>query len=438
MKLTIPRIADLKCEPGKRDRLVFDDEQKGLAVRVTATGSKSYLAQYTIGGQRRRVPLGSVDAVALADARKAAEAIMGKVAMGADEAKARKAAAAKAKADAEAERLTLAVLVDTWDTMHLAHKRKSYAVEAVRAMKTAFPRQWDKPAEALTRTTVVRVLDDLAKAGTVAMANRTAAYGRACFQWAMKRGTIATNPFAALPAMGDVPTRDRVLTDDELAEIWRAAEKAGKPFGRVVQFLALTGQRRDEVAGMEWSEVAADLSTWTIPATRAKNGAAHIVPLSPPAKDLLKAMPRISPLVFPGEAAFRPVEKEGDAPKSFSGWSKSKARLDALITEARRKAAADAGDDPKKVADMPGWRLHDLRRTMATGLQRLGIRLEVTEAVLNHVSGTRSGIVGVYQRHDWADEKRAALDAWGKHVQAAIEGRATAGNVLPMKKKRGA
>jgi integrase len=172
-----------------------------------------------------------------------------------------------------------------------------------------------------------------------------------------------------------------------------------------VRTLILTGQRREEVAGMARSEVASDLSSWTIPASRAKTGAAHVVPLSAQAQAVLRAAPRLaeSDLVFPGQRG------------AFSGFSKAKAALD-------------------KVSGVKDWRLHDLRRTMATGLQRLGVRLEVTEAVLNHVAGSRAGIVGVYQRHTWADEKRAALNAWGERVAAIVEGRKAVDNVTSMRR----
>jgi integrase len=232
------------------------------------------------------------------------------------------------------------------------------------------------------------------------MAARTAAYGNAAYGWAVKRGAIEGNPFLNLPV---APTlkRERVLTDDEIAGIWRATDGAG-PFNGIVRLLLLTGQRREEVAGMTWAELSDDLSTWTIPASRAKNGATHIVPLSAPAQDLLRGVPRSGELVFPGLRG------------TFNGFSPAKATLDTK-------------------SGVTNWRLHDLRRTMATGLQRLGVRLEVTEQVLNHVSGSRAGIVGVYQRHDFASEKRAALDAWGAHVLAVVEGRAAMGNVVTLR-----
>jgi integrase len=394
MKLTQRDIEKLACLAGSRDRLVFDDVQKGLAVRITATGSKSYLAQYTIGGRRRRVPLGSSAAISLSMARAAAAQIMGSAAMGTDTVAEREARTAADHAAAEGARLTLAVLVAAWSELHLARRRVRYAHEAVRALRHAFSRQWDLPAKDLERDTVVRVLDGMSKNGRVSIASRTAAYGRACFSWALKRGTVGVNPFASLPAIGERPKRDRVLADEELARVWRATAEMTMPFGLIVRLLILTGQRVSEVGGMRWDELSTDLATWTIPAERTKNGMAHVVPLARAVRELLIRLPRSGALAMPGR-------KQSSA---FNGWSKARASLTAI-------------------SGVANWTLHDLRRTMATGLQRLGIRLEVTEAVLNHISGSRAGIVGIYQRHDWATEKRAALDAWADRVMAIVDDR---------------
>jgi integrase len=387
MKLTLNRIDGLKCPPGKRDMLVFDGEQRGLGVRVTASGGKTYLAQYNWHGQKRRIPLGSCRAIPLAKARKAVAVIMGDVAKGIDPATERK----KAKAH---ETLTLKALLADWQALHLSGKRPRYAAEAVRALTHAFQRHLDIPAAGLSWAAVVKTLDAMPRA----MASRTAAYGKAAYGWAIKRGTLSINPFINLPVAA-AAKRERVLTDDELAAIWRATDDP-VPFNGIVRMLVLTGQRRQEVSGVTWAELADD--AWTIPASRAKNGATHLVPLAAQAQDLLRVLPRFGELVFPGLRG------------SFNGWGKAKAALD-------------------KRSGVTNWRLHDLRRTAATGLQRLGVRLEVTEQILNHVSGSRAGIVGVYQRHDFAVEKRAALEAWGEHVMAIVNGRTAGGNVVALR-----
>jgi integrase len=395
MKLTQRRIDDLECPAGKKDALVFDDEQRGLGVRVTASGGKSYLAQYAMAGVKRRVPLGSCSAISLAAAREAVQAILGDVAKGRDPATERKAAARAAKERADAESLTLGALIDKWLNRHLVEKRPAYAIEATRALRFAFKKHLATPATTLTPKAAKAILNALADDGKRAAARLAGAYGRACYGWAVSKDLLAENPFAGIK-LEVVASRDIVLTDDDIRAVWEAAAGPGS-FNAIIRMLILTGQRRTEVAGMTWDEIAPDLSAWTIPENRAKNGRAHIVPLSPQAQAIIKAA-HGREFVFQGRAG------------AFSGFSSSKIALD-------------------ENSGVKGWRLHDLRRTMATGLQRLGVRLEVTEATLNHVSGSRAGIVGIYQRHEWAEEKRAALNAWGAHVEAIVEGRESAGNV---------
>jgi integrase len=446
MKLTERKIETLAVEGSGRDRLVFDDTQRGLAVRVTAHGGRNYLCQYSLHGQKWRVPLGSCAAFSLADARDAAAAIMGAVAQGRNPAAERKNAAAAERRKRARDRLTLRVLIDDWRQLHLVDKRPRYAAEAVRALHHAFADHLDSAAEDLDRAAVVRALDALArrhkrkdgsatgKPKGAAMIGRTAAYGRAAFAWAIKRGAVSTNPFGELPVAKSIAKRERALSDNEIAEIWCVAGKAASPYGTIIRLLILTGQRRGEVAGMSWGELSDDLATWTIPRERTKNGVVHMVPLSAPVRDLLWALlpddaneaKRILTDRRASAALALPGKDDG---KPFAGWSKSKRALDQAIMVARTKAAAKAG---ATVASLVPWSIHDLRRTVATGLQRLGVRLEVTEAVLNHISGSRGGIAGVYQRHDWAAEKRAALDSWAEHVLAVAEQRAPAGNVVPL------
>jgi integrase len=419
MKLTERKIEALTVEPGRKDRLVFDEPQRGLAVRVTTSGGRTYLCQYTLRGQKWRVPLGSCSALSLSKAREAAAAIMGDVAKGRNPAAERKEAAAAEWAKRVRGRLTLSVLIQDWARLHLAHRRPRYAAEAVRALRHGFAKHLDRPAEDLDRATVVHALDSLGRphkdkrAGTksprrgTAAAGRTAAYGRACFAWAMKRGTVRHNPFAQLPLPTTITKRDRVLSDEEAAAIWRAASDAARPYGAIVRLLMLTGQRRDEVAGMTWAEISEDLMTWTMPGTRTKNSVPHLVPLSQPARELLHSLRSDRESVqrtLQDRRAKLALVLPGERGTPFSGWSKAKSALDIA-------------------SGVSGWWLHDLRQTLATGLQRLGVRLEVTEAVLNHLSGSRAGVVGIYQRHDWAEEKRSALDAWSAHLLAVADGR---------------
>jgi integrase len=400
MKLTQRRIEGLICPAGKKDKLAFDDDQKGLAVRVTASGGKTYLAHYSHAGKKRRVPLGTVDAISLAQARIAARAIMGDVAKGRDPATERKEKALAAKRKKAHDALTVGKLVGDWEALHLVNKRPRYAFEATRAIRSVFKDYLDWPAAGLTRDRIVDTLDQLTREGSPIMASRAGVYLGSAYQWAIDRGKLHINPCARLPRAA--PTeRDRVLTDPELRAVWAATESAGA-FNAIVRMLILTGQRREEVAAMTWGELSADFSTWKIPGSRTKNGLTHIVPLSWQAQATLEGQPRLNdnPHVFPGPAA-----------GAFKSFSSAKTALD-------------------RACGVEGWVLHDLRRTVATNLQKLGARLEVTEACLNHVSGSRAGIVGVYQRHHWADEKRAALTAWGARVGAMVDGGEAGGNVV--------
>jgi len=184
-----------------------------------------------------------------------------------------------------------------------------------------------------------------------------------------------------------------ILTDDELRALWAAADALEHPYRGFVQLLILTGQRRTEVAGLRWSEIDLGGAVWTLPASRAKNKVEHAIPLSGPAIAILRSVPRIAYSEFIFTISGRtPVR----------GYGIIKHRLDRLMP------------------DIPPWVLHDIRRTVASGMAGLGINLPVIEKLLNHVSGSFGGIVGIYQRHDFAEPKRAAMDAWARHVEALV------------------
>ncbi|WP_245444501.1 site-specific integrase [Microvirga sp. KLBC 81] len=218
------------------------------------------------------------------------------------------------------------------------------------------------------------------------MANRVLAAIRKFFNWCIGRGILETSPCAGVTAPAREQARHRVLDDDELAEVLQAAREIGFPFGSIVEMLALTGQRRDEVGRMAWAHVDLDKGLWIVPGEHAKNGKPHTVHLSPPALALLNQTPRTGDLVF-----------SGDGTTLFQGYSKAKARLDRL---------SGVGD----------WTLHDLRRTVVSGIARLGVAPHVADKILNHQSGTISGVAAVYQRHEFMAERREAMRLWGVHV----------------------
>jgi integrase len=204
---------------------------------------------------------------------------------------------------------------------------------------------------------------------------------------------------------------------------WRAFEAVGWPFGAIGKLLLLTGARRDELASGRWNEIDLQAKTWTVAKERSKNGVAHEILLSGAAVDIIKGLPRV------GDKKHGYVfTTTGETP--VSGFSKAKGAIHSAVFEALKVEAYERGESPERVAAPAHWTFHDLRRTAATRLQKLGVKLEVTEAVLNHVSGSRAGIVGVYQRYDYTPEKRAALDAWSRHLNAIV--RTTAANVVEL------
>jgi integrase len=238
---------------------------------------------------------------------------------------------------------------------------------------------------------------------------------RKLFNWALQRGIVATSLVAGIRAPLAERSRDRILSDDEIRRFWQACLKVGYPFGHVAWLLLLTGQRRREVAGMSWGELDLDNRTWLIPGARTKNGEPHSVPLSDAAIETINSLPRIK-----SERGFL-FTTTGDT--HVSGYSRAKAAIDKAMLAIARET------DPE-LDEIPRWTLHDLRRTAASGMARLGIALPVIEKALNHSSGSFAGIVAVYQRHHFSDEKRIALEAWGRFVlslQRPTE------NVVPMR-----
>jgi integrase len=264
----------------------------------------------------------------------------------------------------------------------------------------------DRPIGAINGHDIHRLVDDVRKRGIPGLARRgnvsesRARHAFAClskmFSWLVQQRRIETNPCSNVHRPDASEKRERVLSDGEIAKLWTATEKLGAPFGPVIRLLLLTGCRLNEIAGLRWEEVAEDGAAITIPGSRTKNHRDHVVSLSKPAQAILAKVGRVpeSPFAF---------TTTGTTP--ISGWSKTKGRLDQLM------------------GDVPPWRIHDIRRTVATGMARAGVDLPVIERALNHVSGSFGGIVGVYQKHKYADEVRAALDAWADLLLTIVEGR---------------
>jgi integrase len=374
---------------------VFDKGYPGLSLRVSYGGGKSFVFFYRIGGRLRRMTLGTYPAMSLADAREAWRKARQDAKSGRDPSQAGKhAPGATDFKNVAAE----------WILRDQA-KNKSRRIVA-RLIDVNVLTAWEhRQITEIGRRDVLDVIDAIVDRGAVVTARRVQAHLHRLFAWALGRGIVDKNPLAGLPKPGEETPRKRILSDDELLMVWRASEQLGWPFGHAIRLLILTGARREEIGQLRWAEI--DERSINLAGTRTKSGEPHSIPLSAPARAIIESLPRIkdSELTF-----------TIDGKKPVSAWSRAKAKVDEL-------------------ANIEPWRIHDLRRTTATGLQKLKVPLTVTEAVLGHISGSRAGIVSVYQVHDYADEKQAALSAWGAHVIALVEGKKP-GEVLPMRGKR--
>jgi integrase len=428
--LTDVQIKNLPL-PEKR-KLIPIDKISGLYLIHQPTGAKSWAVWYRVNGIQTKFTLGSYPTVSLKTARKRALEAKGAAAGGKDLA-AEKRAAREARHAAHATADRVDDVIGSFVKKHLANKAKpSWATEAERLLRVEIIPKFGKRRLGEIRDTDIHALLEEIVERAPTTANRTFAVFRKMCNWAMSLDggkLINLSPCVGVEAPAEERRRDRVLSNDEIRLGWRAFESIGWPFGPICKLLLLTGARRAEVAGMKWSEL--DLSAeprWTIPGERTKNEERHEIPLSVAAVQIIKALPRVegkAGLVFSttGETA-------------VSGFSRAKAAIDKFILEILGGEAEARGDDPAEIKTPEQWQVHDLRRTVATNLQKLGVKLEVTEAVLNHVSGSRAGIVGVYQRHEYAEEKRAALDAWARRLETIVTG-AAASNIVELAKVRG-
>lgn len=364
-----------------------DKTRPGLSLRVSQKGRKTWKVFYRIGGKQVRRKIGAYPVMSLADARLEWARMTDMARGGIDP-------------DAEKRTDTFKAVAEEW---LMRDQSKNKTLREVRRVldNDVLPYWADKPIADITRRDCIELIDRVTDRGSPIMARRLHSYLHRLFRWAVGRGIIDASAMTDLPRQGTEVSRDRVLDDGELLAVWKATDDIGWPFGDAVKLLILTGARRSEIGKLKWSEIGDDAIH--LEGERTKNNKAHTIPLSAAALAVLAKLPRMagSDFVF---------TTTGTSP--VSGWDRAKKSLDGLV-------------------DMPGWRVHDLRRTLATGLQRLGVDLQTIEATLGHCGGSRSGIVAVYQRHSFDAEKRIALDRWGQHVSRLLTG--AVGNVVPIR-----
>ena len=421
-KILTVKSVEAHSKPGEGRREIPDSALPGLYLVVQTSGKASWAFRYRTNGKSRKLTLGTSPALSLAEAREAGRLAARAVAEGRDPG-AEKIEARKAP---PAQSDLVEDVFDEFVKRHVeAKNRASTTASIVGIIDREIKPAWKgRNIKTIGRRDVLTILDGMIDREVPYMANRTHALLRKAFNWFVERGIVEASPVANLKAPAAEESRDRVLSDDEMQLVWRAANAIGWPFGTLTQLLLLTGQRRDEVAAASWDEfdLEAQNPIWTIPKERAKNSQAHAVPLAPAVVDIIKALPKIQDAA--GNVKFL-LSTNGRAP--ISGFSKGKTQLDAKMLELARKAALEAGGEPEKVS-LEAWRLHDLRRTAASGMAALGIAPHVVEKVLNHRSGVIKGVALVYNRHAYFDERKSALNAWASRVKAIIDGQAS--NVL--------
>jgi integrase len=365
-----------------RDIIWWDTDLKGFGLKITPAGRKVFLVQYRPAGDRknpRKYTIGEYGQVTPYQARVEAQRILAERAAGRDP-QTEKQASRRRIASEQVEDLVTEFLV-----RHVSQNRT--AAETTRILKRdVLPRWGGKHLGEVRKRDVIALLDAVRERGSPVMANRVLAAVRKFFNWCISRGLMELSPCAGVNAPTRERARHRTLTDEELRAVLQAARTIGHPFGSIVQALVLTGQRRDEIGRLTWDQLRLSEGLWVLPAEHAKNGKPHLVHLSAPARQLIAATSPLGDLVF-----------SNDGTTLFQGYSKAKARLDHL-------------------SGVNDWTLHDLRRTVVSGMARLGVAPHVADKILNHQSGTISGTAAVYQRHEFLDERKRALDSWGAFV----------------------
>jgi integrase len=376
------------------DTLYADSETPGLYLRVRAGGSRSFIIQWRQGQFQRRSTVGKVGILSVDEARKRARKLLVGIDDGHDP------VAAKAKARVDDKQIFETVAREYLERRVKDMKPRSLEGTRLHLLKHFKPLH-RLPLRKIDRGMVAGELRSISKERGAVAADRGRSTLSAFFGWAIGEGIAEVNPVVGTNKASKNASRERVLADDELVAVWNAAPASD--FGRIVKLLMLTGQRRDEIASLRWDEVEDTLIA--LPAKRTKNSRSHDVPLSPQAVAVLDEAPKRVGRAY--------VFGQGEG--SFSGFSKAKQAMDAT-----------AGlSEP--------WTLHDLRRTMATRMADLGVQPHVIEAILNHVSGHKAGVAGVYNRSTYAAEKRAALELWGAHVENLLAV-AAAANIAVLKR----
>lgn len=372
--LTEPAIRAAK-PPASGTTTIWDGSLKNFGCRISQGGTKTFIV--LLGGGHRKA-IGRYPVLSLADAR----------------AEAKKLLAQKTLEQIRPGGTRFRDALGTYLAGLADRTRPATQKETRRLLEKHFARSLgSKKLAEITANDIAKVLDQLVRANKPGEANHAFSAMKTFLRWATSRSLIAHSPIEAMRPPTRTKARERVLSDSELKLVWNAANEW--PFGTIVRLLILLGARRGEVAALRWLWINTAERTITFPREIMKMARTHTVPYGPMTAALLEDVPRFDDVLFPAR---------GSTDIPFSGFSKGKERLDRMIQR----------DDA--VSPIAQWTLHDLRRTVATNLAGLDVRVEVTEAMLGHRSGKLSGIVSVYQRHSWLPQMREAMAAWERRL----------------------
>jgi integrase len=409
VKLTQATIQRLALPADKAEAIYFDNDLPGFGLRLRAGGSRNWIIQYALGAKQRRMTLGSTMVLDASKARETARKLLASVRLGRDP------AAERTESRVRASDEELGVIVDRFLARQEPRLRPRSYTETKRYLKEYWKPLHGLHLARISRATVAARLDAIADESGPVAADRARAALSAFFAWAIRQCLCEVNPVVGTNKAAELRARERVLSDHELKAIWDALPDSD--YGRIVRLLILTGQRREEIGGLRWSEIDIAKRVITLPSERTKNHRSHDVPMSKAALELLKSQTTRAGRDFVFGDGPRSNEQNGQGTKQagFQGWSKSKTALDAQTTS------------------IAAWRLHDVRRTVATRMAELGVQPHIVEAVLNHASGHKAGIAGVYNRAAYVDEKTAALALWAKYVDRLISGTSREKNRRPQR-----
>ena len=392
-KLIEGMVARITVPTGMRDVLVFDDALPGFGVRKFSSGRASYFVKYQLSsGKQRKLTLGAVVPGVLADMRRKASDVLAHARTGRDIAGEKKTALIAKKA--EESKRTVGDIVAVYLKARQTELRRATHTEWTRYLSRYWEPLHGLEIKNLTRSDVVAQLDKIVNDHGKISADRAKTALSNFFAWAIDRGHCDATPVIGIKRRNKQKgQRERVLSETELVAVWRACGD-DSDYGRIIRLLVLTAQRREEIAGLMWHEINFERRQIELPGGRTKNHRPHIVPLSDAAMAVIETTPR--------RAGRKHLFGDGDG--GYSGWSRSKRRLDGRLP-----------------ADMVPWVLHDIRRSVITHLGENGFALpHVREMLVNHISGHKSGTAGIYDKAEYLPERRRALDLWGARIAARV------------------